>query len=241
MWSKSPTWKQFADDTALWSSAYTESFALYKLQKSLNLLEGWCRRWRVKLNGDKSKLVLIARTREKSGENHALHLFNDVIRPVPCAKFLGVEIDKNLSFKNHVDSICKRANTRLNVLKVLSRSGTDAATLMRIYKIYVRPIIEYGSIAFLAAPKSQLSRLQSIENDAIRICLRLPKYIRNNLLHDYASLKPFTERLFDLNFSLLGKMVNHNVHVRKLVQEYTSPFDNCHFSPLDLVINGKID
>ena len=103
----------------------------------------------------------------------------------------------------------------------------------------MRPIIEYGSIAFLAAPKSQLSRLQSIENDAIRICLRLPKYIRNNLLHDYASLKPIVEHLFDLNFSLLGKMVNYNDHVRKLVQEYTSLFDNCHFSPLDLIINGK--
>ena len=230
---------QFADDTALWTSAYTESFAIHKLQKSLNLLEAWCRKWRVKLNGDKSKLLLIARTREKNSENHALHLFNDIIRPAQSAKFLGIEIDRLLSFKNHIDSICKRANTRLNVLKVLSRSGTDAATLMRLYTIYIRPIIEYGSIAFLAAPKSQISRLESIENDAIRTCLRLPRYIRNTLLHDYASLRPITERLFDLNFSLLGKMGRVNVHVEQLIQDYNPPIISSNLSPLDLILNGR--
>ena len=51
---------QFADDSALWTAAYTKAFALRKLQKALNSLEGWCRRWRVKLNGEKSKLVFIS-------------------------------------------------------------------------------------------------------------------------------------------------------------------------------------
>ena len=144
-----------------------------------------------------------------------------------------------MSFKTHVDSIRKRANKRLNVLKVLSRSGTDAATLMRLYTIYIRPIIEYGSIAFLAAPKSQISRLEKIENDAIRTSLRLPKYIRNTLLHDYASLRPITERLFNLNFSLLGKMGRVNDHVTQLIQEYNPPDISSNLSPLDLILNGR--
>ena len=168
---------QFADHTALWSSAYTKQYAIRKLQTAINHLESWCRRWRVKMNGDKSHLMFIERIREKDDESFALHLFDDIIRPTQKAKFLGVEIDCALSFKFHVDSICKRANTRLSVLRILLRSGTDAATLMRLYKIYVRPIIEYGSVAYIAAPKSQLTRLQNIENEAIRICLRLSKYI----------------------------------------------------------------
>jgi hypothetical protein len=35
---------QFADDTALWTAAYSKSFAVLKLQKALNMLKGWCRR-----------------------------------------------------------------------------------------------------------------------------------------------------------------------------------------------------
>ena len=44
-------------------------------------------------------LLFISRSREKNSENHALHLFNDLIRPVKSAKLLGVEIDDQLSFK----------------------------------------------------------------------------------------------------------------------------------------------
>ena len=69
---------QFADDTALWTSAFTRAYSIRKLQKSLNILESWCRRWRVKLNGDKSSLI-ITRTRDPDDGNYALQLFD--IRP----------------------------------------------------------------------------------------------------------------------------------------------------------------
>ena len=127
---------QFADDTALYAKAFTEQYAIKKLQKGLDLLEGWCRRWRVKLNGDKSNLILISRTREKLDENFGLHLFNDVIRPTQSAKFLGVEIDSMLSFKKHIDSVCDRSTRRLNVLKVLAYNGVDPPTLMKLYKLW---------------------------------------------------------------------------------------------------------
>ena len=86
------TLSQFADDSALWASAYTRAIAIRKVQKSLNNLETWCRRWRVKLNGEKSHLLFISRTREKNNENYAIQLFNDTVRPSNCAKFLGVEM-----------------------------------------------------------------------------------------------------------------------------------------------------
>ena len=228
---------QFADDTALWSTAYTRSYVISKLQTALNLLEGWCRKWRVKLNGEKSHLLFICRTREKPDENFGLQLFNDIVRPTQSAKFLGVEIDSLLSFKKHIDSVCDRSSKRLNVLKILASNGADPRTLMKLYKIYVRPIIEYGSIAFLSAPKTQLDRLDKIQNDAIRISLKLPKYIRNSLLNEYASIEPIYDRLSQLNTSLLSKMTLKNEHVNNLVQNYVQPFDNCHQSPLDRILN----
>ena len=141
----------------MWTSAYTRSYSVRKLQKALNLLESWCRKWRVKLNGEKSNLIIITRNRDPEEENYALQLFDDIIRPTKSARFLGVEIDGILAFKKHFDAIIDRASRRLNVLRVLASNGTDAPTLMRLYKIYVRPILEYGSAAFMSAPKTQLS------------------------------------------------------------------------------------
>ena len=176
-------------------------------------------------------------SREKLDENFGLHLLNDVIRPTQSAKFLGVEIDSMLSFKKHIDFVCDCSTRRLNVLKVLAYNGVDPPTLMKLYKIYVRPIIEYGSIAFSTAPKTQLLRLERIQNEAIRTALRLPRYIRKSLLNEYASIQPINDRLLRLNISLLNTMKQKNDHVRCLVQNHSPASDNCHLSPLDIILN----
>jgi hypothetical protein len=136
----------------LYVAAYTHGFALSNLQRGLNLLEGWCRRWWVKLNGDKSKLIFFSRLRESLNENYKLALFNDMISPETKAKLLGVEFDSKLCFETHIAEICGRENRRINVLRVLSRSGIKSNVLITLYKIYVHPLFEYGSIAFMAAP-----------------------------------------------------------------------------------------
>ena len=223
---------QFADDIAIWTSAYTRAFSTHKLQKAVNMLEGWCRRWRVKLNGEKSKLVFISRMRKANDENHCLQLFNDIIRPVNQAKFLGVKIDQWLSFKSHFEDIHNRSKKRLNVLRVLARAGVEPKVLMKLYKIYVRPILEYGSLSFIAAPKSQLDKLQKIQNEGLRICLRLPSYIRTGLLHECASIEPINDRLLSLNSHLLRKMYYQNPDVKKLID---GTVDN-GISPLALIL-----
>ena len=207
-------------DSAIWSSAYTRSYAVRKVQKSLDMLEGWCRRWRVKLNGEKSKFMFIERLKSPDGENHCLHLFNDIIRPTNQAKFLGIEIDDKLVFKKHFEAIVSKSLKHINVLRLLSRSNVKPKTLVQLYKTYIRPIIEYGSFCFLAAPKQNMSMLEKIQNQALRICLHLPSYIRTSLLHEYASIKTLTDRLHSLNKKLLTKMSSHSADIKNLVDNY---------------------
>ena len=81
---------QFADDIAVRASGEDSLKAVGKLQRAVDDIEGWCRKWRVKLNGEKSNLVILSRKRKKLDENLCILLFNDVVRPVSKAKFLGV-------------------------------------------------------------------------------------------------------------------------------------------------------
>ena len=226
---------QFADDTALYSSAFTQSFAISKLQKGLNLLEGWCRRWRVKLNAAKSNLVMFSRLNESVTENFRIALFNDTIAPTPSARFLGVEFDQKLNFSKHVEDILARANKRLNVLRVVKRAGVDRRVAMKLYKTYILPLVEYGSIAFIAAPKLSIDKLQKLQNEAIRICLGLPKYIRIDLLHEYAGLQTIRQKLEKSNTKLLCSMMNHNEDVRELMRNHDLSRDLNPKSPLDIL------
>ena len=91
-----------------------------------------------------------------------LQLFNDLVKPAQHARFLGVEFDKRLRYENHIDDIVGRANT-MNVLRVLSRAGTDGKTLIKLYKLYIRPLFEYGSAAFIAAPSEQRQKIQKTQ------------------------------------------------------------------------------
>ena len=108
--------------------------------------------------------------------------------------------------------------------------------MIRLYRSYVRPILEYGSMAFLAAPKMQLDRLQKIQNDAIRICLKLPKYIRIELLHEYASMMPVTNRLAIFNKKLINIMKTNNIHIESLVSNHTFSIAT-QKSPLDIILS----
>ena len=226
---------QFADDTALWTAAYTHSYATRKLQKGLDSLEGWCRRWRVKLNGDKSKLLFFSRNNSEPDENYYIQLFNDIVKPSKQAKFLGVHLDEKLSFKDHFETIQTLTIKRLNVLRLLARNSVEPNILMRLYKIYIRPIMEYGSFSFIAAPKTHFSKLQKIQNEALRVCLRLPGYIQIGLLHECASIETFNERLLNLNQRLLGKMFRHNIDIKNLVESYFEEDSLQSASPISTV------
>ena len=128
--TESGSLSQFADDIGVWSRAYTFRGAMSKLQKSVDILEGWCRRWRIKLNPSKSNLLLIWRLPEKMPEDICIQLFDGMVKPSTSAKFLGLELDERISFSKHIDDKVKNAKVRLNLFKMLSRGGVDNSTLI---------------------------------------------------------------------------------------------------------------
>ena len=241
---------QFADDIAVGGKGKNELLAVQKVQKAVNDIEGWCRKWRVKLNGEKSHLVILSRKRKKLDENLCVLLFNDVVRPVSKAKFLGVEIDSSLRFKDHVQDLALRAEKRLNILRILAWGGTEPKTLIRLYKVYIRSIFEYGSVCFLHCPESTMGIMQKIQNRAIRICLRLPRYISIRLLHESACLPTIKERLIQQGTKLVAKMRQANPLIRDLTIKHNRMVLNniimgrgsnvrSHRSPLDIILPAQ--
>ena len=53
---------QFADDTALWAASKNVQFAAKLLRKDLRKLAKWCVKWRIKLNPEKTKVIIFSRS-----------------------------------------------------------------------------------------------------------------------------------------------------------------------------------
>ena len=224
---------QFADDIGLWAMGYTHRGCTYRLQQAINQLESWCRRWRIKLNGAKSHLLVFSRLPNYSNEDIAVQLFDDIVRPTTSAKYLGVIFDNKLTFSEHFNQIELKATTRLNIFKILMKNGVDAKTMIRLYKTYVRPLFEYGSISFL--PSQGIKRLQNIQNEFIRISLKIPRYIRTNLIHEAAGLELVGDRICSLNSKLLEKMNSLDCISEIITKSKNAIPLNSFKSPLDIL------
>ena len=121
---------------------------------------------------------------------------------------LGMTLDKRLTLKAYFEAIRQKANKRITLLCRLRGTnwGASQKCLVRLYKAYIRPVLEYGAIILAAANKTRLAQLQVIQNRALRICLRMPKYTRISVLHELANIEPIRQRLENLGRKTISRI-----------------------------------
>ena len=142
-----------------------------KLQLCINNIKDWTLK-----NGftiSQNKTVAMHFCNKRSCYDPELKLGSVPIQFVKEYKFLGVIWDSKLTFKAHIDYLRKRCFKALNIIKVLSNQewGADSKTLIKLYKSLVQSKIDYGSIVYRNANKSELERLEVIHNEGLRLCL----------------------------------------------------------------------
>ena len=85
-----------------------------------------------------------------------------VAKQVDNYKLLGVYISSDLSWKEHVDFIVKKATKRLYSLKVLRKAGVQQADLVRNYCSLIRSVLEYGAPEWSALPGHLSNVIESV-------------------------------------------------------------------------------
>ena len=181
----------YADDLVLISN---HADAPHLLSSALSKLETVSTILGLQINSSKTKAM--AWTRSHFFPPFAFHIYNKQVEWVRSFKYLGVVLDDNLSFTLHAKHVCSRANKRISILKHLAGSpyGATQQTLLHYYKACIRPILEYGSIAMSIACPSAIKRIESIQNTALRIALRLPQHARTKFVRAEAGCPAMDDR-----------------------------------------------
>ena len=181
---------QFADDNAQWAFSLNIHIAAKLLQQDLLKLAMLCAKWRIKLNPEKTKVIIFSRSVLARKTELNLKLYGETLKIYPQVKFPGITFDSQLTFKKHFEDILDRCNARYYRLRLLANKkwGPSPATLIQIYKQCVRPIFEYGSLSTITTSDNIISQIQRLQNKFIRLALRLPKDICTKLLHDSTGL-----------------------------------------------------
>ena len=137
---------QFADDAGQLAVSKNIDLAVEYLQRDLDKLARWCAKWRIKLNPEKTKLIIFSKSRFEIRAEPALSLYGDLLLYYPHIKFLGITFDNRMSFTKQFVEILERYNQKFHCLIILVKKkwGPSPETILQIYKQCVRPIFEYG-------------------------------------------------------------------------------------------------
>ena len=150
----------------------------------------WCAKWRIKLNPEKTKVIIFSRSVLARKTELNLKLYGETLKIYIQVKILGITFDSQLTFKKHFEDILDCCNSRYYRLRLLANKkwGPSPATLIQIYEQCVRPIFEYGSLSTITTLDNIISQIQRLQSKFIWLALRLPKYICTKLLHDSTGL-----------------------------------------------------
>jgi hypothetical protein len=102
-----------------------------------------------------------------------LTMDGDLKRVVKETKFLGLILDKNLSFVPHRKHLKIRSQRALDILRVLSSSewGADRDILLLLYRTLVRSTLAYGRIVYGSATDSYIKLLDMVNHQGLLLAL----------------------------------------------------------------------
>ena len=132
----------FADDCVLYHRINSEEDA-NKLQKNLDGLQKWERDWLMDFYAQKFKTMHITNKRKPITEQYIIH--GHVLEEVDTAKYLGVNIHKQLNWNHLISSVTKKANNTRSFLQ-RNISQCPKKTKELCYRTLVRPLIEYATV-----------------------------------------------------------------------------------------------
>ena len=89
------------------------------------------------------------------------------VKEVSTFKFLGITVDQNLTWKNHVDDLAKKCSRSIGILYKVKQFLPESALLSLNYTLFLSHI-NYGITAWSSATSVDKNRLHFLQKRALR-------------------------------------------------------------------------
>ena len=158
---------QFADDTTLYIKHRKQSLIRFALDYDLRTLQDWFRANKLTLNVGKSVCILFDKTNTADQLN--LSINGETIPQVSYTKFLGMWIDQNLNWKEHIGRLIIKLSKNSNLLK-MSKNFLTPTTQKIVYYAHIHSNLIYGlGVWGNMSPQCSLNKLQAIQNTCVSL------------------------------------------------------------------------
>ena len=219
------TYPQSPQLTTSYADDFTDSFssshvptAASALASHAELVAEWAADRGLAISSPKSTVTLFTSDKRQSYTHPHITLHNTPLPLERRPRILGVVFDTHFTFSPHIKSIIHRASPRLNILRALAGTnwGQQKETLRITYKSLIRSLFTYASpIWFPNSCPSSVTKLQTLQNAALRICTGCVKMTCEGHLHAETAVLPVDDHLSLLSTQFLARSLipSHPSHL----------------------------
>jgi len=168
----------YADDTAIKATSRKPTLLVSYLESYLNNLQRGVSEWRIAINASKSSAIIFTRAGRRFIQPRPVTHFGEPIQWIETTRYLGVTLDKRLTWSPHIDQVRKKTAQRMGMLSPILNRKSDLSVRNGelLYKQLIRPMMDYACPAWSAA-RTHVRRLQVLQSKCLRLATGAPWYV----------------------------------------------------------------
>ena len=206
----------YADDNTLLNTHHSIADLKYRLETSATVAIQWFDVNGMKSNQAKFQAMILNNQPDTSDISLCVNDMN--IQLKPCVKLLGVFLDYELNFSDHVTHVCKGASRQLNAVRRVAKY-LNKDCLLKLFHAFIISNFNYCAIVWHFCSKSSTIKMEKIQKAALRV-------VFNDYDADYNQLLSMSER----SPLLVVRLRTILIEVFKCIRELNPKFMNMLFT-----------
>ena len=157
----------FTDDTCLIYSEKNQQRLTEIINADLQKISKWLKANKLTVNPSKSNIIIIPSNLNQLPVTIKTYLNNTLISQTSAANYLGITIDTDLKFHNHIVLLEHKISRTIGILSKL-RHFLPQSTLLKIYYALIHSQLMYGLPIWGSTFPSYINKLKSLQNKAVK-------------------------------------------------------------------------
>ena len=152
----------YADDTTPYSFAQDISSIISELQRIAKKFFHWCKNNQMKANPGKCHFILSFNTQRE------IRFKNTSIPSSLSEKLLGITLDSELKFEEHINKICNIVNKKLNALhRIGSHMSLDKRKML--LRAFIESQFSYCPLIWMFHSRTLNNKINQLHEKALRL------------------------------------------------------------------------
>ena len=158
----------YADDNTTHAKAHDIMSLLKTLECETYTVLNWFTFNEMKSNSDKCHLIVASPNKRNYVSKSFIYLDNELLESEDLVKLLGVYIDKDLNFNEHVTRLLKKGNQKLHALMRISKFLNEEK-LRLVMKTFIESQFNYCPLIWMCHNRTLNAKINRLHERALRV------------------------------------------------------------------------